>query len=326
MKLDGMTDFDRALVHALHVVPRGPYRQLSEVLGASDQTVARRYRRLQETVGLRVTGQVDEARVGWTRWFVRLQCAPDAAAPLARALAQRADTAWIRLASGGTEIDCVISARDARTGDRPLLDRLAGSRRIVGVSAHSILHVFSPMAWPVLTAALSEEQLARLARPDSPTVAGDAPAVRLDATDVALLELLAHDGRSTPARLAESTGWHESTVRRRVAQLSDAGILVFDVDLDERAMGVTTTTTTLWASVEPARLQGVGRTMATHPEVPFVAATTGPTNLLASVVCNDNTELFDYLTTRMGGLAGVRHVETSPVIRTVKRAGPIRPT
>jgi len=38
----------------------------------------------------------------------------------------------------------------------------------------------------------------------------------------------------------------------------------------------------LWLSVEPSLLDETGRAMAAHAEIPFVAATTGPTNLLAS--------------------------------------------
>jgi len=65
----------------------------------------------------------------------------------------------------------------------------------------------------------------------------------------------------------------------------------------------------------------VGTAIAAHPEVAFVGATTGPTNLLASVVCANTAQLYRYLTTQIGELAGVRHVETAPTIRTIKRAG-----
>jgi len=54
----------------------------------------------------------------------------------------------------------------------------------------------------------------------------------------------------------------------------------------------------LWLSVAPARLDEVGRTLATHPEIPFAAATTGPTNLLASALFRDTRHLYEYLTGR----------------------------
>jgi hypothetical protein len=73
-------------------------------------------------------------------------------------------------------------------------------------------------------------------------------------------------------------------------------------------------------SVAPAHLEEAGAALARHPEIAFAAATTGPTNLYASVVCADQRELYRYLTTRVAALPAITHVETAPVIRTVKRA------
>jgi DNA-binding Lrp family transcriptional regulator len=42
---------DRQLLHALQIDGRAPFRRLASVLGASEQTVARRYRRLWDIRG-----------------------------------------------------------------------------------------------------------------------------------------------------------------------------------------------------------------------------------------------------------------------------------
>jgi DNA-binding Lrp family transcriptional regulator len=138
---------DRQLVHALTVAPRAPFRQLADVLGVSDQTIARRYRRLEQTAGLRVLGAVNGSRAGWVDWAVRLQVTPGSADAIAEALARRPDTTWVRLFSGGTEIVCVLQARTAQQRDDLLLRGLPGSRRVTQITAHSILHVFSPVEW-----------------------------------------------------------------------------------------------------------------------------------------------------------------------------------
>ena len=80
---------------------------------------------------------------------------------------------------------------------------------------------------------------------------------------------------------------------------------------------------TLWLSVEPARLDEVGRALATHQAIPFAAATTGPTNLLASALFRDTQHLYEYLTGPLAGLPGVRSVQTAPIIRTLKRTGSV---
>ncbi|WP_084464104.1 Lrp/AsnC ligand binding domain-containing protein [Microtetraspora fusca] len=77
--------------------------------------------------------------------------------------------------------------------------------------------------------------------------------------------------------------------------------------------------------VEPRALSAVGAALAGHAEADVVAATTGPTNLMAGVTCRDTRALYRYLTERVAPLSGVRELETAPVIRTVKRVGTLLP-
>jgi DNA-binding Lrp family transcriptional regulator len=46
VETDSHDDLDRQLVHALVIAPRAPFRLLADVMGVSDQTIARRYRKL----------------------------------------------------------------------------------------------------------------------------------------------------------------------------------------------------------------------------------------------------------------------------------------
>jgi DNA-binding Lrp family transcriptional regulator len=140
--------------------------------------------------------------------------------------------------------------------------------------------------------------------------------------DEPLLAELARDGRASHAALAAVIHWHESTVRRRIEELRRAGLLHFEVDIDGRGLGMAVQAS-LWLSVEPARLDETGRTLAEHPEVPFAAATTGPTNLVVTAIFRDTEHLYEYLTGQLAGLPGVRSVETAPIIRTLKRTGSV---
>jgi DNA-binding Lrp family transcriptional regulator len=326
MKDDQLDVVDRRLVHALLVAPRAPFRQLAAALGVSDQTVRRRYDSLSSALGLRVLGGLDSSRLGRTDWTLRLRCTPDAAVPVGSALARRPDTSWVRLASGGTEVHCLFQPRGPEERDTLLLERLTGSRRVLGVSAYGLMHTFSSEAWPEFTKALTPDEIASLqADAEDPGSEESLPApVHLSEQDELLTGLLAKDGRATAAALAARTGWHESTVRRRIAQLQRAGVLYFDLDLDERVLG-SPLSALLWISAEPSALTAVGTAIAAHPEAPFVGATTGPTNLLASVVCADIGHLYRYLTNQVAALSGVHHVETAPTIRTIKRAGSLVP-
>jgi DNA-binding Lrp family transcriptional regulator len=215
----------------------------------------------------------------------------------------------------------VLQARSPQQRNALFLKGLPGSRRVVQISAQSLLQAFSPAVWSGVTNALSAAQLARLT-PASAEPGADKP-VSLQPEDDPLLAELAGDARATSAAIAAAIHWHESTVRRRIAELHGAGLLYFDVDIDEALFGVGTPAM-LWLSVEPAHLDSVGRAIAAHPEVPFAGATTGATNLVASALFRDAQHLYEYLTSRLASLPGVRSVESAPIIGTIKRSAALR--
>ncbi|MEU4517189.1 AsnC family transcriptional regulator [Amycolatopsis sp. NPDC024027] len=305
---------DRALVHALHIDGRAPFTKIGDVLGVSTQTVARRYRRLRAEASLRVVGLPDPQRAGQAEWMVRLTATPHTAQDLAQALARRADTAWIKLMSGGTEI-CVNVHTPAASDHALLLRDIPRTASITAVSAHQLLHRYfgGPTAWLGRANALDAAQIAAL----TPVHAG--PGKPLTAADDALMAALQRDGRAGLAELATATGWSAATVARRLADLQAGGTVFFDLEIAPEPLGVTTQAL-LWMAVAPAQLDRVGRTLATHPELALVAATTGPANLVAQALCPDAAALHHYLTHRLGALDAIRTLETAPVLRTVKAA------
>ncbi|MEU7168365.1 Lrp/AsnC family transcriptional regulator [Streptomyces morookaense] len=319
-----LDDLDRALVHALHIDGRAPFSRIAEVLGVSTQTVARRYRRLRTEAGLRVVGLPDPHRAGQAQWTLRLTTAPAATEHLAHALARRPDTSWVKLTSGGTEVFAVVHAPHDTEFSRALLLRdIPRKAGITAVSAHCMLHTYlgGPTAWRGRLQALTGEQQARLA-PERAAQGGDASP--LTQADRYLIGALSHDGRAGHAELAAATGRSQATVARRLAELRAHGALFLDVEIEPRALGAGTQAL-LWMSVPPAHLDAVAGVLASHHELAVVAATTGPTNLLAHALCSDPADLHRYLTRRLGALEEIRTLETAPVVHTLKAAGSLVP-
>ncbi|MDX3187982.1 Lrp/AsnC family transcriptional regulator [Streptomyces sp. MN03-5084-2B] len=314
-----LDDVDRGLVHALQLDGRAPMRTLGQVLGVSENTVARRYRRLRTAGVLKITGAVSGGEAGYTTWTLRLRTTPDAGAAVADALADRPDVSWVHLLSGGTEISCTVHAPDTAGRDDLLLHKLPRAHRVTAVSAHELLHTFAlPDGWRGLHC-LSPDQVERL-RPPAPGGPGLPP----EPGDQPLLDALAHDGRASYTALAGATGWSDSAVRRRMDVLRRHGTLTYHLDISPARLGFRSETR-LWLTVSPARLAEAGETLASHPETSFAVATTGTTNLTAMVNCRDGRDLYRYLTDRVAGIRGVQTLESAPVIRTVKRAGtPLR--
>jgi DNA-binding Lrp family transcriptional regulator len=316
---------DRKIIQSLYLEPRASFSRLSEVLGASEQTIARRYRRLFDARVVRVVGQVDSERLGQSDWVVRIRCAPGSAPTVANRLAEHPDTAWVQLTSGGTEIFSTIHSRNREVRTPLLLTQLSVGRQVVALEAYCLLHIFSAGASaPQASDDLSPAEIRQLLSPGRNKVAVEGSAATLQDADWPLVEALAEDGRAAYRQLAERIHWHESTVRRRVDELVTAGVLSFDVDLDTEAFGLRSPAL-LWMSVVPAGLAGVGQALAERPEIKFVAATTGSTNLVAAVVCEDDRSLYDFITGEIAALDGLTHVETAPVMRAVKMHATIAP-
>ncbi|HVT67409.1 MAG TPA: AsnC family transcriptional regulator, partial [Trebonia sp.] len=135
-------DLDRQLTQCLGIDGRASFSAIAEVIGVSDHTVARRYRRLRTAGLLRVVGLRYPKAAGYANWFLRLRCVPGSGEAIAAALAQRGDTAWVQLLSGDTEVLCALRAGGPH-GTESLLARLPRSGRIVAVTAYSRLHMFT---------------------------------------------------------------------------------------------------------------------------------------------------------------------------------------
>ena len=295
------------------------FGRVAEVLGVSDHTVARRYRRLRADGVLRVVGLTQTGAIRGTDWFVRLRCLPDAAAPIARSLARRDDVSWVMLTSAGTEITCLVQARTRPDRNGLLLGALPRTRQVVEVDALCVLATFAGGAtgWNGRTSALSSAQIEALT---PPWASAPPEPVILDDTDTALLAELKRDARLPVTGLARTVGLSESAASRRLERLLAAGVLRFDVEIAPEHLGYHVETL-LWVTVAPGRLDEVGHHLADHAPVAFAAATSGTANLVLAAGFRGVPDLYDYVAHELGPHPAVTAVHTAPIISTVKRAG-----
>lgn len=96
----------------------------------------------------------------------------------------------------------------------------------------------------------------------------------------------------------------------------------FDVDIAASLSGFRVEAT-LWLTVAPTVLTTVTRALAGRPQVAYAAAITGSANIAAVVACRDLAELYDYLATGVGSLAGVHAAAVATTVRRVKSSGTV---
>lgn len=335
---------DRRLVCALQVDGRAETGRIAEVLGVSARTVTRRLARMQQAGLLRVVRmpEVEDAAVG--ALLLRVRVLRGKVDTIAQALADRPDVPFVDVMLGGQEVGAVMLG-DAGARDRLLYGQLPATAAVTETTTHAVLHAFSDAGqWqagyldeaevaaltpapPAPTVQTPAAQTSTVQTPTAQTPTAQAPTAAdhprekppLDALDRALLARLSVDARQSHATLAAAVGAPESTVRRRLHRLAAAGLLRTHATVDPRLLGMAVDAN-LWLDVPPSRLAEVGTALARHPQVHGVFATSGPSNLVATLFCADHGGLYRFLTGPLGPL-GVDRAETAIVARAVKRAG-----
>lgn len=309
---------DVKLLQALEADGRAPFSKIAAVLGVSDQTVARRYRRLVSDGSLRIVAVRDHEKLGQDQWMLRLRCAPEGADAIATALARRPDTSWIGLTSGGTEVVCCTRPRTRTDQDELLLAKLPRTPHIVDIRAQQVLHRYfgGPDGWLLEHGPLGEEQLAAL-RPPAPAARTGEP-VRIEPEDEPLVAALELDGRATYPELQQATGRSESAVKRRLGALLASGAIYIDIEYANALIGLNVGAM-LWITTAPWAMESVGKALASHAEIAHATAVAGPSNIMATAVTRDIPALYTYLSRKLGQLDGVQHVETAPFMRRVKQ-------
>ncbi|MEU4087816.1 Lrp/AsnC family transcriptional regulator [Streptomyces aureus] len=321
---------DQRLVAALQCDGRLTAERAAHVLGLSPATVRRRLHALAADGTVRVVvSPVARPRAGGSAGalFLRIRVLRGKLDTIVAALAAREDIPFIDVTTSGDEIFAV--ARTEPGSRDPLVFRqLPSTQAVTSLESATILHVFrltSEWQHQVLTgperAALSPP------RPDPEAAASGSPGpygVDTDALEQSLIDVLTGDARLSAAALATRTGHPESTVRRRLAQLTAQGRLITQVLVDPRRLGLPIEAKLL-LQVAPDHLAAAGQALADHPSVHGAFATSGPSNLHAAAYFPDLTALYGFLSRDLVGL-GITHVETAIVSRAAKRTpAPVQP-
>lgn len=139
----------------------------------------------------------------------------------------------------------------------------------------------------------------------------------LDGISKAIIETLQKDGRQPYASIAKQVGLSETAVRQRVQRLLEDDVMQVVAVTDPLQVGFHRQAM-IAINVE-GDLRPVGDALTEMPEVSYVVTTAGSVDLLAEVVCEDDDELLDLLTTRIRTLPGVRTTETFVYLKLNKQ-------
>jgi DNA-binding Lrp family transcriptional regulator len=309
-----LDELDRAIVACLQVNGRATWQQIAGVVGASESTVSRRANRLLREHVVSVSAVPDPSRCGLgTPVLMQVECAVGATSAVAGVLAMRSDVRFLALLTGSHDLvlEVIVGSR-AHLAD-VLVDQLRSIPGITHTSTETVVRNFkTSYDW---SRRLLGDDLSALERP--PVNPG--ARVSLDATDLQMVQILAADGRTSMSEVAGRVGIGEAAARRRVDALTSAGALWFATFADPQAMGFQTEMF-LWLGVDFSRLEEVASQLSRRPEVRYVSATAGYSDLACELVLRDLDDLYRFNTEVLGSLPGIRRVEMGQELQIVKRA------
>lgn len=308
-------DLDRSLALALQANGRATWREIAAVLEVSESTVARRARYLIQEGLVQVTAIADANRCGLGRnVLVQFSCPLRELGPVAEKLADREDTRFVALVTGPCDLLAEIIVPSRLGLLRVLMKELANVSGIRSTVTTTVLRQFKgaqewasqlidrPIPWRVTTE--SQEHF-------NP--------VPMDPVDEAIYDHLRADGRRSNSEIANSLGLNEAAVRRRIDALIRTG-RVRPMTLADSHLTGTPLEAMVWIGVQMAGLPDAALRLRKRPEVRYLAAVAGSSDLVAEVVVRDEDDLFRFDVDVLGSIPQVTSVNTTLVLDALKRS------
>ncbi|MFC0201022.1 Lrp/AsnC family transcriptional regulator [Paracoccus rhizosphaerae] len=150
--------------------------------------------------------------------------------------------------------------------------------------------------------------------------------IDLDATDLAILRLLAQDATRSAAEIGRAIGIGQPAAWRRVKRLTDQGVIAGRrVVLDQAALGfgVTVFLGIKLAAKGRTGLEDFERAVTAIPEVQLVQHVLGQFDYRLRITARDISDFERILRRRIMTLPGVGQVEANVMLSEERRPGPL---
>lgn len=308
---------DRRIVAALQTDPRGSWSELGTIVGVSETTVLRRVQRLRESGALIIVGAPDPLRCGLGQPVLLHFRTPLGDAPaLAHTLAERGDVRYVSLLTGRSDVMCELMVPNLRYLRRVLMQELPATGEIRSTRSEVVLKRFKTRDQWSRSLLDADDDRSPYWNPASGSP--DDRAGSLDELDATLISALSVDGRRSYADLSMHVPLSETAIARRVNALTTANKLYFVAMVDPVALGFEIEAM-FRVRVTLSELESIALSLAAMHQVRYISATSGYSDLVVDVVCENTDALFEFTSCQIANIPGVRDVEIDVVLDSIKR-------
>ncbi|MGH7027607.1 Lrp/AsnC family transcriptional regulator [Brevundimonas sp.] len=142
-------------------------------------------------------------------------------------------------------------------------------------------------------------------------------APKLDELDRRIIATLGMDARVSNRQIATTLGVTEGTIRTRLKQLQNAGLLQFTVVTDFRLAG-SPNLVFMGIHAEPAKVSALAQQLADIEQIGSVMILLGRYNLMAMGLFTSIEDVYELIRSKIKPLPGVRRVAASVSIHNLK--------
>ena len=153
--------------------------------------------------------------------------------------------------------------------------------------------------------------------PEDGEVRSGAKVRSVDALDRSIIKMLQGNGRLGNSEIARALETTETTIRKRIARLIDERLMSIVAVPTPEAAGAQLSAI-IGISVSLPALHEVAEALRTYPEVRYVGMSAGRYDVMVEAFFSDQEHMLDFVTTKLGPLAGITDVETSIILKVIK--------
>ena len=141
---------------------------------------------------------------------------------------------------------------------------------------------------------------------------------KLDDLSRQIIQILRVNGRQSNREIARIIGVSEGTIRNRLRQLTERGVIQIAAITDMSRIGYRSEVI-IGMECDLDKIESAAEALARLDEVRFVSIMTGSYDILISVLLESTDQLLPLLTQRIGKIPGIRKTWSAQSLRILKR-------
>lgn len=311
-----MDEFDLMLVNAIQLNPRASWAELAGPLGVDSATLSRRWATLAGDGIAWVTCYVGPRQVPFGALaLVDVSCAPGTVAEVAADLAAHPHALSVDLCAASTDLAVTAATAGLPAMTRYVTEKIGAIPGVRETHTKLVLRSYREgSSWRLGSLDPAQRSALTLDK-DGVDRSQEIPKASRDI----VLELGAN-GRMPVSELSARTGVSQSTVRRRLQELLDSGMAVLRCDFAHTMAGWHLPAL-IWLAAPPTEAGSVIQTLSRLPETRACWITSGTANICWNTLLHGPEDLERLVEQTLSAFPRARLVETSPIMRIVKRMG-----